>query len=205
MSDLDLFKEIQPESCAKGFRIGNTVYMAPVNVNGRYFSFKPSQICFLYALTKSNGSIESACNAAGWTREKADKFFTTRKWREYREHLIASASTKDLRSFWWEFMENGAKGFRETYKGACTICHQDYDLPPQVVEFYRNDDMQINFTCRVCTNPIDLAYEREEFKPTREQVQCAAEIGARVEPKREHVSHSFSDETFIFETKGVVS
>lgn len=197
-----LSDEIRPESCGKGFRIGDTVYMAPVSVGGKYFSFKPEQVRFLYALTKFEGNLEKSCEAVGWAMETAEKFFCTRKWREYREHLVASAVSRDLKSFWWQFMEDGAKGFQETYKGSCDLCHQEYSLAPQAAETYRDDDMRLKFLCRVCQNAVELTYEQKEFKPTREQVQCAVELGARVEPKREHVSHSFSDETYIFETQG---
>lgn len=97
-------------------------------------------------------------------------------------------------------MLDGAKGFQERYNGACELCHQDYHLPPQVAEQYRDDDMILHYACRICLSPVELVYERIPFTPSREQVQCASEIGSRVEPKREHISHSFSEETFSFVT-----
>lgn len=188
--------------CGKGFRIGENVHYAPVHVNGRYFNFSPTQRQFLYLLSQNEGNLEKTCNAVGWSREQAEKFFSTRKWREYKERLLATAAVRngELREFWWEFMHDGAKGYKERYDGVCEMCHQEYHLPPQVAEQYRDDDMNFKFTCGICKTDVKLNYHEEEFKPTREQVQCAVEIGNRVEPKTERVAHTFSDETFVFTT-----
>jgi hypothetical protein len=201
-SELKAMAKTLSTDCGKGFLIGNDVYFAPVHVNGKYFHFTPSQTQFLYQLTLHKGDLTAACQMVGWTQEKAVDFFATRKWKEYRERLLATAAVRngDLREFWWEFMTDGAKGFKERWEGTCSICNQDYKLPPQVAEQYRNDNMDIQFNCKFCQNVVALTYIEEPFKPSREQVQCAVEIGQRVEPKTERVSHSFSDETFIFAT-----
>lgn len=186
--------------CGKGFAIGGEVYFAPMNVNGRYFHFSVTQTKFLYALTKTKGDVQKAAESVGWTDEQSKRFFTTRKWREYREQILASAGVRngELRDFWWEFMFDGARGYKEVWEGNCGMCHQEYSLPSQVVEQYRTDDMKMEFSCYICKQPVALEQKKNEFKPTREQVQCAVEIGNRVEPKTERVHHQFSTETYVF-------
>jgi hypothetical protein len=201
-TELTEYSQAISTDCGKGFVVGNEVYFAPLHVNGRFFHFKPDQTKFLYLLTKTNGDIEKACTGVAWPREKAEKFFATRKWREYREQLLATAAVRngDLREFWWEFMFDGARGYTERYVGTCELCKQDYALKPEVIEQYRGDDMVIDFACRICKQPVKLDYQQMPFRPSREQVQCAVEVGNRVEPKTERVAHTFSNETIVFAT-----
>jgi hypothetical protein len=173
-----------------------------VHLNGRFFSFKPDQTMFLHFLKKYEGSVEKASFAVGWSGEKVAKFFSCRKWREYREMLLAKAATRngDLVDFWWDFMLDGAKGYTEHWGGSCALCHQEYKLKPAQAELYRDDNMEMKFSCLICKAAVPLEYVQEPFKPSREQVQCASEIGQRVEPKRERVHHTISDETYVFST-----
>lgn len=195
----EIGKELESE-CGKGFWIGNQIHFAPIHLNGKFFSFSPEQTMFLHFLKKYEGSIEKASFGVGWTMEKVEKFFSCRKWREYKEMLLAKAATRngDLVDFWWDFMLDGARGFTEHFAGSCSLCHQDYKLKPAQAELYRDDNMDLKFNCMICKSPVPLEHLKEDFKPSREQVQCASEIGQRVEPKRERVHHSFSEETFVF-------
>jgi len=192
-------KELQTE-CGKAFWIGGDIHFAPMHLNGHYFSFKPDQTMFLHFLKKYEGSIEKASFAVGWSMEDVGKFFSTRKWRQYKEMLLAKFATRngDLVDFWWDFMLDGARGYVERYEGACDLCKQDYKLSPAQAAQYQDENLDSKFSCMICKQPVALALTKEEFKPSREQVQCASEIGQRVEPKRERVHHTFSDETYVF-------
>src|SRR6266571_1381634 len=99
-------------------------------------------------------------------------------------------------------MLDGMKGRVEWYEGECSLCHEWYRLKPAVAERYRTDEMKLEMDCGVCRAGVPLVWHEEEFKPSREQVQCASEIGARVEPKTERVAHSFTEEKFTFVTEG---
>lgn len=195
----EIGKELQAE-CGTGFWIGNEMHFPPMLVNGRYFSFKPRQTMFLYLMKKYNGSVEKAATMVGWDKATVDKFFSSRKWRQYRERLLAKAATRngDLVEEWWNFVVDGMRGYRERYEGVCGLCHEEYSLEPSRVEMYRDDDMKINFECETCKSEVTLQHVQQEFKPSREQVQLSSELGSRVEPKRERVHHTFSEETYVF-------
>lgn len=201
MSDLQEVKRGLDQEIGKGFLVGGEYYSPSLRVHGRYFHFRPDQMRFLLALTKTRGDVQAASKAAHWTDERTTKFFSGQKWRQYKEQVLASASVRngDLRDEWWSFMLNGMKGKVEYYEGTCGLCHQPYKIAPAIAEQYRNDDMKLDMECGLCRSPVALEYREEEFKPSREQVQCASEIGSRVEPKTERISHSFTEETFSFE------
>lgn len=142
----------------------------------------------------------AACDAVGWTADQADKFFRCRKWLEYRELLRVRdfIDKGQIKTEWWEFIVDGMRGFKERWVGKCALCHEEYILPPSVAEQYRDDQMKMDFGCRLCKGPVHLEYLKEDFHPSREQVQCAAEAGARVEPKVERKINEFSMDTIAF-------
>jgi hypothetical protein len=78
------------------------------------------------------------------------------------------------------------------------LCKEKNLYKTTEIEMARNDDMAIHAMCKVCLQPIDVEYKKEQFVPTREQVQFWQEIGNRVSPKIERVHHQFTSETFIF-------
>lgn len=96
---------------------------------------------------------------------------------------------------------SGARGFREEYRGECKLCNEDNHFTVVEAEAFRQDDMSFRAICKVCLQPLAITYQREEFKPSREQVQFWSELGARWVPKIERVSHEFSTETFQFQTE----
>jgi hypothetical protein len=186
--------------CGKGISLNGDYFFAPLVVGGKIFHFSPKQTRFVYLLKKGAGDLALACKEVGWTVEEATKFFSCRKWNEYLELLKAQVcvSKGEIRSEWWDFVTDGMRGFRELWVGACELCHEEYSLAAKLAEQYRDDDMQMKFTCRVCKGPVALTFVKEEFHPNREQVQCAGEIGARVEPKVERKINEFSDETYVW-------
>lgn len=180
--------------------IGNEVLYPPMQVGGRPFHFNALQNRFLYALQTFNGSIPKACAFVNQPEEWAMKFISSRKFREFRNAKIASMSVRngDLVDWWWEFGIDGAKGYRECYEGYCALCTQKNIYKPTEVEMTRADDMSLHVACKACLQPIEVEHKKEEFKPSREMVQFWSEIGNRVAPKIERVSHEFSSENFVF-------
>lgn len=184
----------------KAIIIGDQVTYAPLSVGGRSFHFDALQIRFLYALQKYQGNIETACNFVGRSMEWANKFITSRKFKEFRNCKLASmaALNGDLVEWWWQFGMDGARGFKEWYEGICQICDECNIFTVTEAEIYRQDDMTFKAQCKICMQPIGIERKEEPFKPSREQVQFWAELGNRKVPKIERVQHEFSSEKFEF-------
>jgi hypothetical protein len=183
----------------KGFFSVDRLYCHPLSASGRTFHFSVPQTRFVVALLKTNSCAE-ACDAAGWSEEQAERFFRCRKWLEYRELLKVSdfVDKGQIKMEWWDFVVDGMRGYKERWQGVCDLCHEEYSIPAKVAEQYRDDSMKMVFECRLCKTPINLQYLKEEFHPSREQVQCAAEAGSRVEPKVERKINEFSTDTIAF-------
>lgn len=188
---------------ARAIRIGDTVLYAPVMVGGKAFQFDPWQNGFLYHLQASHGDLEVACRAIGKSLDWAQKFMTTRKFREFRSAKLANAAVSNGALFeeWRETGIAGMRGYRQWWTGACALCHEENVYNEVELESFRQDDMTLHATCKVCFQPVLSEYHKEEFKPSREQVQFWSELGARVSPKIERISHEFSSETFQFQTE----
>jgi hypothetical protein len=167
-----------------------------------YFSLQPRT--FIVALQTYGGDIDKACRAAGTTLEWAKKFFSTRKFREFRNAKLRALAQRsgNLVEWWWEMGLSGARGYIEWYEGSCEICHEVNKFTTTEADSFKDDNMQIKATCKVCLQPIQaVEHKKEEFKPSREQVQFWSEIGNRVSPKIERISHEFSSENFVFQTE----
>lgn len=196
--DKELANEIMDGS--KAIVIGDNVTYAPLSVGGRSFHFDAYQIRFLYALQKYQGNLETACNFVGRSMEWANKFITSRKFKEFRNCKLASMSALngDLVEWWWQFGMDGARGYKESYEAVCSICSECNLYTVVEAEMMRTDSMDFKGQCKTCLQPVELLYHREEFKPSREQVQFWSELGNRKVPKIERVQHEFSSERFEF-------
>jgi hypothetical protein len=196
-------KDLATDS-ARGLVIGDRTYFAPINQDDKPFYFNQLQTRFLFFLQKFEGKVEKACAAVDQPVEWAGKFFSSRKWRQYRDHLLATASVRNgsMRNWWWQMAIDGAKGYREWYEYECALCHEKAELTPAMASMYQNDDMKFEAQCQLCQTKVDLVYKQEPFKPSREQVQFFSEIGSRIEPKVERRIHELSDETFVFVPEG---
>lgn len=188
---------------SRAIRIGTTVVYPPLMVGGRAFQFDAWQNGFLFALQKFNGDLEKACATVGKPLEWAEKFMSTRKFREFRNAKLNNnaVSTGALFEEWRDTGVAGMRGYWEWYEGSCQLCHEQNRFSIIEAESFRQDDMNFKAACKICFQPVAIEHKREDFKPTREQVQFWSEIGARVSPKIERVHHEFSKENFIFETE----
>lgn len=188
---------------SRAIRIGDSVLYPPVMVSGKAFQFDPWQNGFLYHLQASQGDMELACRKINKSIEWAQKFVSTRKFREFRNAKLQTLAIRagDVVDWWWEMGLAGAKGFVEWWEGTCELCHEPNKFSTIEAESFRNEDMVLKAACKVCFQPLSLEYRKEEFKPSREQVQFWSELGNRVSPKIERVSHEFSSENFVFRTE----
>lgn len=188
------------EGYGKALVVGNDVMFAPWKVGDRPFSFSPDKTRFIWALQKNNGNIELACEFVNKPRDWATKFLSSRKWKEFIAAKLAAMGTQngDLVSWWWQYGTDGARGFKEGYRATCHLCHGTSDYSVTEAEIVRRDDMSFAANCKTCLQSVELAYWKEEFKPTREMVQFWQELGNRLSPKIERVQHEYTKETFVF-------
>jgi len=185
----------------RAIRIGDSVMYPPTMVGQKAFHFDPYQNGFLFYLQESKGDIELACQKIGKPLEWGQKFISTRKFREFRNaRLQAMATTSgNVVDWWWEMGLAGAKGYTEWYEALCQLCHETNKYSVVEFEAFKDENMAVKVLCRVCFQEVPgFEYKKEEFKPSREQVQFWSEIGNRVSPKIERVQHEFSTETFTF-------
>lgn len=186
----------------RGLRVGSEVILAPLVVGDRSFHFNDDQTRFLYHLQKFGGDLEKSCSACMQTMEWANKFIKSRKFREFRNALLAlkSARSGELVDWWWDFGKRGASGINAYYTSECGHCTQKNVYSTTELEMTRDDDMVLHPLCKVCMQPVEAELHEDQFKPTREQVQFWQELGNRLAPKVERVQHTFTDERFVFET-----
>lgn len=199
--DRELANEIMDGQ--KAIVVGDSVTYAPLSIGGRSFHFDSLQIRFLYALQKHKGNLGKACDFVGKSLEWANKFISSRKFKEFRNCKLASMSALngDLISEWWQFGVDGMRGYKEWYEGNCSICNECNIFTMAEAEMFREDDMTFSAQCKVCMQPIGITHQKEPFKPTREQVQFWDGIGNRKVPKIERVQHEFSNEKMVFITE----
>lgn len=188
---------------SRAIRIGESVLYPPVMVGGKAFQFDPWQNGFLYALQKSGGDMEKACSFVKKPVEWAQKFVSTRKFREFRAAKLNTLAVTNGALFeeWRELGIAGMRGYREWWEGQCELCHGENVYTTVEMEGFRQDDMTLKPTCKVCFQSVAAEIHHEAFSPSREQVQFWSEIGARVSPKIERVQHEFTNETMIFQTE----
>lgn len=188
---------------ARAIRIGESVLYPPVMVGAKAYQFDAWQNAFLYALQKNGGDMEAACGTVGKSLEWAERFVSTRKFREFRNAKLTHAAISNGALFeeWRETGIAGMRGYREWWEGGCGLCHEENTYSTTEIESFRRDDMKLEPQCKVCFQKIEVELKREDFKPSREQVQFWAELGARVSPKIERIQHEFSSETFTFKTE----
>lgn len=198
--EIKAMADVLQDENSRAIVVGNEVVFPPWQVGGKPFHFDAYQTRFLYALQKNGGDLEKACRFIQKPMDWANKFIASRKFREFRNAKLSALAVRngDLVEWWWEYGMDGAKGFRECYEGACHLCHEKNLYRPTEAEITRDDDMKLNVKCKVCLQGIDVDLKREEFKPSREQVQFWSELGNRLSPKIERVQHSFSKEIFSF-------
>lgn len=184
----------------KALVVGDSIVYAPLRIGDRHFHFDAFQVRFLYALQKFGGNLEKSAEFCGKSLEWAKKFVISRKFREFRNAKLASSAVRngDLLDWWWKTGLDGARGFREWYQGSCSICMSANIFETSEIEMFRQDDMTLKPTCKVCLQDITVDYMQEKFAPSREQVQMWSELGNRVAPKIERVQHEFTAENFSF-------
>lgn len=187
---------------SRAIRIGDSVLYPPVMVGQKAFHFDPWQNGFLFYLQKHSGDMELACNKIGKPMEWAQKFISTRKFREFRTARINASAISNGALFdeWRETGIAGMRGYRDWYESNCGLCNETNKYSVIEAESFRDENMTMKASCKVCLQPVSgMEYKKEEYAPTREQVQFWSEIGARVSPKIERISHEFSSENFVFQ------
>ena len=86
---------------------------------------------------------------------------------------------------------------------ACVACGYAGKMNVYEVEAGRADDMMtVSVDCPACYKPLVVESVREEFKPSREQVEGWKAIGDRLIPKTERVTHTYENVNIEFASEG---
>ena len=182
--------------------VGGEVKTVGIQACGKLFVFNPSQINFILNLQKLK-NVHAASLSVGKDEEWAKKFLSSKKFKSFVTNKLQEFSVRSgLTVEWWhQFGKQIADGYKETYKITCDYCKYESEVPEYEIESQRTDDLEIDARCPACQNPAKAEKQREEFKPTREQVEAWKELGNRISPKIERVHHQFTSEEIIFESE----
>jgi hypothetical protein len=181
--------------------IGGEVKTVGLAVAGKLFVFTPHQMQFLLNLQKLK-SVHAAAMSISKDEAWAQKFLSSRKFKNYIGNKLQEYSVKSGMTIeWWhQFGKQIADGYKETYKVNCPYCKYEGQMTEYEVEAYRNDDMDLELPCPACLTPATYELKREEFKPSREQVEAWKELGSRLIPKIERIHHQFENAEIVFES-----
>lgn len=179
--------------------IGGEVKTVGLAVAGKLFVFSPSQMSFLLALQKMK-NVTAAALSVGKAEEWGNQFLKSQKFKKYISCKMEEFSVKNglTVEWWYQFGKWAADGYREFYVATCSFCPYIGTMNTYEVETYRDDDMTVAVPCPACFKTVQCERRKEEFKPSREQVEAWKDLGARLIPKIERVHHQFENTEIIF-------
>lgn len=183
--------------------VGGEVKAVGLAVGGKLFVFTPVQQQFLLNLQKMKNVTASALSV-GKEEEWGQKFLKSVKFRKYLSLKMKSFSDRNSLDveWWYAFGKKVADGYEDYYEAHCGACGFDFEMDLYEVESVRGDDMTIAAECPSCMAvQVTVTMKREEFKPTREQVEGWKELGQRLIPKIERVHHQFENVDIVFESE----
>lgn len=184
--------------------IGGEVKTVGLAVSGKLFVFTPSQMQFLLNLQKMK-NVTAAALSVDKPEDWANNFLRSRKFKTYISCKMEEFSVKNglTVEWWYQFGKQVADGYKEFYRLECAGCSYQGVLNTYEVESARSDDMlTANVECPVCFKITEPKLERQDFKPTREQVVAWQDLGSRLIPKVDRVHHSYENSEIIFESSG---
>lgn len=187
--------------------VGGEAKAVALGVSGKLFVFTPIQQNFLINLQKLK-NVTAASLSVNKDEEWGQKFLKSQKFRKYLSLKMKSFSDKNSLDveWWYQFGKNLTEGTKEYYEASCPGCQFHFELNTYEVESQRNDEMQIEAECPACMmKPIKVELKKEDFKPTREQVEGWKELGNRLIPKIERVHHQFENVNIEFASEGDAS
>lgn len=181
--------------------IGGETKVVGLAVAGRLFVFNPTQMQFLLHLQKLK-NMTAAALSVDKTEEWGNNFLRSRKFKDYISCKMQEFSVKNglTVEWWYQFGKWSAEGYKDGYKIRCGKCEYRGDMTTYEAETYRSDEMDLAISCPACFEKVEQEYVKEPFKPTREQVGAWVELGARLIPKIERVSHAFENVEIKFES-----
>lgn len=182
--------------------IGGEVKTVGLAVAGKLFVFSPSQMNFLLALQRLKNVLPAAM-AVDKTEEWAQSFLKSRKFRDYINSKMQEFSVKNglTVEWWYQFGKNLSDGFKEFYRVNCGYCTYAGTMNTYEVESFRTDEMKLDVSCPCCFKGVEVEHVKDEFKPSREQVEGWKAIGDRLIPKTERVTHSFENVNIEFQSE----
>lgn len=183
--------------------VGGEVKVVGLAVSGKLFVFSASQQQFLLNLQKMK-NVTAAALSVDKDETWGQAFLSSRKFKKYLNLKMKAFSDKNgLDVEWWyQFGKQLTDGYREFYQISCQFCEHKSEMDTYEAETYRGDDMALIILCPACFKAVDHQYQKEEFKPSREQVEGWKTIGDRLVPKTERIHHSYEDTEILFQSEG---
>lgn len=180
--------------------VGSDVFYPSFLADGKIFHFKNIQNQFMIAHQKTR-SVEMAALSVGKDEEWAKKFLSSAKFKKFVYSKMAQFSAQNGMTveWWYAFGKQLTDGYVDHYEYACSFCQFSGEINTYEAETYRDDDLQLRFSCQSCFKATDAKLVHREFKPTREQVEGWKELGSRIIPKIERVHHQYENTEILFQ------
>lgn len=177
----------------KHLDIGSDTFV--IGPDGTPLRFQPQEKNFLAALDKTH-SLELAAQAIGKSVEWAHAFFNRPKISAWSTHVAAQVAAKNgmTQHWWYAMMLAVVRGKMTWWEGECATCHvkQKTYLEP-------GDAKGISSAkCLGCGSDVLMNLTEQVIRLDRQQMTALQELGARIAPKIERISHEFTGETFEF-------
>lgn len=184
--------------------IGGEVKTVGLAVAGKLFVFTPQQMQFLINLQKLK-SVMAAALSVDKPEDWAQAFLKSGKFKKYISSKMEEFSVKNglTVEWWYQFGKHVADGYKEQYAVQCSYCPYVGLMNTYEIESFRADDMALEVPCPACFKALETKLVREEFKPSREQIEAWKDLGARLIPKIERIHHAFENTEIVFESSDV--
>jgi hypothetical protein len=176
--------------------IGSTTFV--LSSQGTPLPFRPQEKRFLTAFDKTH-NLEKACEEIGKPVAWGVAFFNRPKIHEWLTLIAAQAAAKNGMTvqWWFSMMLSVVLGKQTWWEGQCSTCKV------KAKSYLEPDDDKgvLSSKCLACNAPVLMNLTEKPMKLDRQQMTALQELGSRISPKIERISHEFSDESYIFQPK----
>lgn len=169
-----------------------------LSATGTPIRFTPLEKSFLLALDQTH-SLELAASKVGKDLEWAGKFFKRPKIYEWMTKVAQEESARQGMTVRWYRAQllSVVRGRETWWEGECATCHVKNKtwIEP-------NDEKGVlTAACLACQSPVLMNLMERPVIMDRQQMTALQELGSRIDPKIERVSHEFTSDEFIFKPR----
>lgn len=176
--------------------LGSSTFV--LSSQGTPLAFRPQEKRFLTAFDETH-DLAKACEQIGKPVEWGMAFFNRPKVHEWLTLVASQAAAKNGMTvqWWFSMMLSVVNGRQMWWEGECGTCKV------KLKTFLEPDDAKgvPSMSCLTCGSTVLMNTIEKPLRLDRQQMTALQELGARIVPKIERISHEFSDDTFVFKSQ----